>query len=80
MKTMKALVEILFARNLVAGISPCYRCRNGSLLSIGQKGRFLLGKRLKGKWNVKNINKSKDGEPLYKQRLGFRFQRPANND
>ena len=25
----------------VAGISPCYRGRNGSLISIGQKGRFL---------------------------------------
>ena len=25
----------------VAGISPCYRGMNGSLLSIGQKGRFL---------------------------------------
>ena len=25
----------------VAGISPCYRGRNGSLLSIGQKDRFL---------------------------------------
>ena len=26
----------------VARISPCYKGRNGSLLSIGQKGRFLL--------------------------------------
>ena len=26
----------------VARISPCYRGRNGSLLPIGQKGRFLL--------------------------------------
>ena len=26
----------------VIGISPYYRGRNGSLLSIGQKGRFLL--------------------------------------
>ena len=25
----------------VAGISPCYRGRNGSLMSIGDKGRFL---------------------------------------
>ena len=25
----------------VAGISPCYRGRNGPLLSIGHKGRFL---------------------------------------
>ena len=25
----------------VAGISPCYRGRNGSLPSIGWKGRFL---------------------------------------
>ena len=31
----------------VTGISPYYRGRNGPLLSIGQKGRFLLGKILK---------------------------------
>ena len=28
--------------NSVARISPCYRGRNGSLLPIGKKGRFLL--------------------------------------
>ena len=33
----------------VVGISPCYRGRNGSLLSIGQKGRLLLVKMLKRK-------------------------------
>ena len=26
----------------IARISPCYRGRNGSLVSIGHKGRFLL--------------------------------------
>ena len=26
----------------VARISPCYRGRNGSLMPIGHKGRFLL--------------------------------------
>ena len=26
----------------IVGISPCYRGRNGSLPSIGRKGRFLL--------------------------------------
>ena len=31
----------------VAGISPCYKGRNGSLLSIGYKGRFLLVEMLK---------------------------------
>ena len=29
-------------RDFVAAISPCYRGKNGSLLSIGHKGRFLL--------------------------------------
>ena len=36
---------------LVVGISPFYRGRNGSLLSIGQKGRFLRVKMLKRKQN-----------------------------
>ena len=37
----------------VAGISPYYRGRNGSLLPIGKKGRFLLvGKCRKIKHNV----------------------------
>ena len=31
-----------FRVGVVARISPCYRGRNGSLLPIGQKGRFLL--------------------------------------
>ena len=33
------LINVLIS--IVAGISPCYRGKNGSLLSIGQKGRFL---------------------------------------
>ena len=35
------------------GISPCYRGKNGSLLSIGHKGRFLLVEILKGKMECK---------------------------
>ena len=39
-------VDIFFALKIsmvvVARIYPCYRGRNGSLLPIGQKGRFLL--------------------------------------
>ena len=33
----------------VAGISPYYRGRNGSLPSIGRKGRFLCGN-AENKW------------------------------
>ena len=31
-----------FVLRIVARISPCYRGRNGSLMPIGHKGRFLL--------------------------------------
>ena len=37
----------------VAGIYPCYRGRNGSLPSIGQKGRFLRVKNVEKKLNRK---------------------------
>ena len=30
-----------YSNKTIARTSPCYRGRNGSLLSIGQKGRFL---------------------------------------
>ena len=39
--------------SFVAGISPCYRGRNGSLMSIGQKGRFM---------HVENAVKKSDRE------------------
>ena len=55
-------------------ISPGYKGGNGSLLSIGQKGRFLLVKMIKRKAGMKldrNIIKNRknrnDGEPLCKQ-------------
>ena len=32
----------LTEEGIVARISPCYRGRNGSLMPIGHKGRFLL--------------------------------------
>ena len=58
----------------VAGISPWYRGRNVSLLSIGQKGRFVHVKMLKRKAGmkldrnkIKNKKNRNDGEPLYKQ-------------
>ena len=76
--------------NPVAGIYPYYRGRNGSLLSIGQKGRFLHVERIKIKMECKWIetklrterrkwrNDGNNGEPLYKHKLGFRFRIPAN--
>ena len=38
---------------LIAGISPCYKGENGSLLSIGRKGRFLRVKNVENKLNRK---------------------------
>ena len=53
----------------VAGISPCYKGRNGSLLSIGQKGKFLRVENAERKWNrQKEKNEKENGhEPLFKQ-------------
>ena len=46
----------------VARISPCYRGRNGSLSSIGWKGRFLCGEMQERKSEMKlDRKKSKDG-------------------
>ena len=52
----------------VVGISPCYRGRNGSLMSIGQKGRFLHVENIERKQNgQKAKNKKEYGrEPLRK--------------
>ena len=47
----------------VVGISPCYRGRNGSFLSIGQKGRFL---------HVENVvKKSKQTECKEQERMAM---------
>ena len=62
-------------KSLVARISSCYRGRNDSLPSIGWKGRFLCGEMQERKTKMKlDKKKSKDGEPLCKQWLGFCFQ------
>ena len=57
----------------VAGISPYYKGRNGSLLSIGQKGRFLHVENVERKWNrQKAENEEENGrEPFCKQGQGF---------
>ena len=47
--------------SFVAGISPCYRGRNGSLLSIGQKGTFMCVEMLKIKMEWKE---SKDRKKI----------------
>ena len=39
--------------SFVAGICPCYRGRNGSLPSIGWKGRFLRVENAEKKLNKK---------------------------
>ena len=44
----------------VARISPYYRGRNGPLLSIGQKGRFLRVKMLKRKQNGQKAKNKKE--------------------
>ena len=44
----------------VAGISPCYSGRNGSLLSIGQKGRFPRVEMQKRKQNRKKSKEQKE--------------------
>ena len=41
----------------IAGISPCYRGRNGSLPSIGHKGRFL---RVENAERKKELTESKE--------------------
>ena len=53
----------------VAGISPYYRGRNGSLLSIGHKSRFLHVENVEKKLNIKKAKNKKEygREPLYKQ-------------